>query len=186
MVLGLYLWSKPHGGGPAPLIFNPVSYLLAILVLMHVLLFILSSGSFAFPFIADISCPALQTNSTYCAVCTAVTFATTVYLSTLGCKTWGTETEWTYASIVTMTVAVADLCVAGWGIQVWVTSSQAFFHVEGKEMSESCRSTKAYAFYSITACVISVNVTVAIFCSVVSVLLTKRVNSQLEELRRLV
>lgn len=65
---------------------------------------------------------------------------------------------------------------------------------EGPEESPSsaaaetldCREWKAYLYYYATAFLITLHVTIALFCALVSIFLAKGVGAQLEECRRLV
>lgn len=57
-------------------------------------------------------------------VCAAVAFAMIFYFSLLSCRAWGTEREWAVATLITMSMAIADLVTAGWGMFVLVTSSK--------------------------------------------------------------
>lgn len=68
MMLG-YLVNKPPGGGPAPLLHNPVRKWILLLVVLHMVLFLVAAASFAFPSMGDLYCVDLLDNSTYCAVC---------------------------------------------------------------------------------------------------------------------
>ncbi|CDJ41714.1 hypothetical protein, conserved [Eimeria tenella] len=181
-----YLFKKQPGGGPAPLIHNPVRWWILLLICLHMFLFTVAAAAFAFPSMWDLYCVQLLNNSTYCAVCAAVAFAMIFYFSLLSCETWGTEREWAVATLVTMSMAVADLCTAGWGMLVLVTSSRAILLEAAAAAAEGCSDWKAYFFYYATAVVITAHVTVAISCAAVAVLLTRGVGSQLEELRHLV
>ena len=64
-----YLFSKQPGGGPAPLIHNPVRWWIVLLICLHMVLFVVAAASFAFPSMGDLYCVQLLDNSTYCAVC---------------------------------------------------------------------------------------------------------------------
>ncbi|PHJ22465.1 membrane protein [Cystoisospora suis] len=120
-----YVCSKPTGGGPAPLIHNPVLQWIKALIGLHVVLFLTASAVFAFPSMGDLYCPDLLSNATYCTSCGVVAFTMTFYFSLMACRTWGTEREWATASIVTMTMAILDLVTAIWGILVLVDSSNS-------------------------------------------------------------
>ena len=64
-----YLFKKPPGGGPAPLVQNPVRSSILLLICLHMFLFIVAAAAFAFPSMWDLYCVPLLDNSTYCAVC---------------------------------------------------------------------------------------------------------------------
>ncbi|CDJ65404.1 hypothetical protein ENH_00004560 [Eimeria necatrix] len=64
-----YLFKKQPGGGPAPLIHNPVRWWILLLICLHMFLFTVAAAAFAFPSMWDLYCVQLLNNSTYCAVC---------------------------------------------------------------------------------------------------------------------
>ncbi|CBZ55739.1 hypothetical protein NCLIV_061640 [Neospora caninum Liverpool] len=180
-----YLWSKPAGGGPAPLISNPVPHWMLALVATHLFLFCASAFTFAFPSITDMSCQTLLVSSAYCGVCGAVAFTMLFYFSVLSCQTWGTEQYWTIAAVVTLSMAFVDIVTAGWGIYVLVQATRNLV-IADRETQVGCQHWKAVAFYYGTACVISLHVVIALLCGALSFLLAGRISSQLEEIRRLV
>ncbi|KEP60011.1 UNVERIFIED_CONTAM: membrane protein, putative [Hammondia hammondi] len=180
-----YLWSKPAGGGPAPLISNPVKHWMVTLVALHLFLFVASCFTLAFPSITDMSCQMLMVNSAYCAVCGAVAFIMLFYFSVLSCQTWGTEQYWTIAAVVTLSMAFVDIVAAGWGIYVFIEATTNLYEVD-HETQVGCQDWKAVSFYYCTACVIILHVVIALLCGAVSFRLAGRISSQLDEIRRLV
>ncbi|PFH38217.1 putative membrane protein [Besnoitia besnoiti] len=188
MMMLKYICSKPTGGGPAPLILNPVVQWIKGLIFLHIGLFITASAAFGFPSIGDLSCPELLLNVYYCGVCCAVAFAMIIYFSLLSCQSWGTEREWASASLVTMTMAILDMVTAGWGIVVLVDSSNSMTqqHDSDADQYASCSGWKAYFFYYATAFLITIHVTTALVCALGSFFLAQGVGAQLEEIRRLV
>ncbi|CBZ56089.1 hypothetical protein NCLIV_065160 [Neospora caninum Liverpool] len=187
MMMIKYICSKPTGGGPAPLILNPVGKWVRVLILLHIILFFAASATFVFPSVGDLSCPDLLFNVNYCATCSAVAFAMTIYFSLIYCQSWGTEREWASASLITMALAIADMLAAGWGIILLVESSSSMTLQEtSEETNYGCSDWKAYFFYYATATLISIHVIIALSCALVSIILAQGVGAQLEEIRRIV
>ncbi|PHJ23836.1 membrane protein [Cystoisospora suis] len=181
-----YLWTKPAGGGPAPLLQNPVRGWMVALVVAHLLLFLMAGFTFTFPSITDMFCSLLSANASYCAVCGAVAFSMFFYFSVLSCQTWGTEQYWTTFAVVTLSMAFVDSVTAGWGIYVLTSSTRTLRRNSALAIEESCEEWKAVAFYYCAAAVISFHVVIALLCGAVSFRMTRGVSSQLEEIRRLV
>ncbi|KEP65588.1 UNVERIFIED_CONTAM: membrane protein, putative [Hammondia hammondi] len=187
MMMIKYICSKPTGGGPAPLILNPVGKWVKALIMLHILLFFAASITFVFPSVGDLFCPDLLLNVNYCAACSVVAFAMTIYFSLLYCQSWGTEREWASASVITMALAIADMLAAGWGIVLLVESSASMTDQDSEtETNYACSDWKAYLFYYATATLISIHVIIALSCAVVSIILAQGVGTQLEEIRRIV
>ncbi|PFH37492.1 putative membrane protein [Besnoitia besnoiti] len=180
-----YLWSKPAGGGPAPLIRNPVQSWMIALVVSHLILFLFASLTFAFPSITDMSCRILVDNTAYCGICVAVAFSMLFYFSVLSCQDWGTEQYWAIGAVVTLSMACLDIVTAGWGNYVFFTATQTLQQA-GSEIQKDCDEWKSIVFYYCTAAVIGLHMVIALMCGAVSFRLTGGISAQLEEIRRLV
>ncbi|KAF8819014.1 putative membrane protein [Cardiosporidium cionae] len=175
---------RPPGGGPAPLIYNPVKKWLYFLVGIHIVLMFFSCLNFLIPTIFDVNCVLLLDNITYAGLIAVVAFFMAWYYSLLSGRRWGTEKEWAIVSIVTFTMAIVNLGTNAWGTYILVTSSQSIYGQE--TIPDSCLELKAIMFYYCSAIVIATHMVVAISCGIFALLLTKRLSEKLDDLRDLV
>ncbi|EKX73565.1 conserved hypothetical protein [Theileria equi strain WA] len=181
-------FSRPPGGGPAPLIKNPVQKWLRVLVILHVSLLLLACSAVSFPFINDLHCSILTHSLANIFVSAIGSAIMAGYYLRVASQDWGTEWDWEVTAIVTASVVVVDTFISGWGIyELSNASIQIYKGIHKKvKIEPECLQFKAAIFYIASFAVIFSHIIVAGICAVVSVLLTKGIKKQLNDVRHIV
>ncbi|KAK1938622.1 putative membrane protein [Babesia divergens] len=182
----LRFWGKRNvGGGPVPLLRNPVKRWLQLLIILHLLLLILTCGAVSFPFIYDLHCSILFNSLANIIASCIGSFVMAAYYTAICARDWGTEVEWATTTVITSSMVVVDIVISGWGIYALSNASVKIYKAlnNALELEPECLQTKAAIFYFAAFAVIFAHLIVAGICSVVSVLLGKGIKRQLLELR---
>ncbi|GFE52628.1 hypothetical protein protein [Babesia ovis] len=181
MKLNLVLWRRrPIGGGPVPLLRNPVKRWLHLLIFLHLFLLILTCIAISFPFIYDLHCSILFNSLANIIASSVGSFVLAAYYTGIAAKDWGTEVEWTLTTLITATMVVVDIAVSAWGIYALSNASVKIYQAlhNALELEPECLQTKAAIFYFAAFAVIFAHLIVAGMCAVVSVLLGKGIKRQ--------
>ncbi|KAK2197779.1 hypothetical protein BdWA1_000782 [Babesia duncani] len=178
-------FARPPGGGPVPLIRNPVRKWLHILVILHLFLLLLTCIAISFPFIYDLHCSILYNSLANIIASSIGSGIMASYYMVIAGKSWGTEVEWAFTAIVTASMVVVDVFISGWGIYALSNASVKIYQAlnDALEIEPECLQTKAAIFYFAAFSVIFSHLVVAGICAVVSVRLSRGVKRQLLELR---
>ncbi|KAK1444215.1 hypothetical protein BgAZ_101210 [Babesia gibsoni] len=186
MSTSLKFWGKRHaGGGPVPLLKNPVKRWLTLLIVLHIFLLLLTCVAISFPFIYDLHCSILFNSLANIIASCVGSFIMAAYYTAIATRNWGTEVEWATTAIITASMVVVDIVISGWGIYALTNASYQIYKAlnNALELEPECLQTKAAIFYFAAFAVIFAHLIVAGICAVVSVLLSKGIKRQLLELR---
>eukprot|EP00375_Theileria_parva_P002738 XP_765419.1 hypothetical protein [Theileria parva strain Muguga] len=162
-MLILKSFKRPKGGGPCPLIQNPVKKWLKYLSIFHIILLVMTCVSISFPFIHDLHCSILfnsLANLIASAICSTLMASYYIFVSN---KDLGTENEWAITAIITITVVIIDISISGWGIYTFTNSSFKIYKALHDEfqVEPDCLQTKARVFYISGFIVICLHIFVA-------------------------
>ncbi|CDR96207.1 membrane protein, putative [Babesia bigemina] len=182
----LRFWGRRHaGGGPVPLLRNPVKRWLHLLIFLHLVLLLLSCCTISFPFIYDLHCSILFNSLAHIIASAVGSFVMAAYYTAIAARDWGTEVEWATTAIITCSMVVVDIIISGWGIYALSNASLKIYRAlyNDLELEPECLQTKAASVFVVAFAVICAHLVVAGICAVVSVLLSKGIKRQLLELR---